>query len=247
MDYMKELQLKFKKIKKLGYIKSKYNGCGAAGLTFESLLGKTPDFLSVPDFCNIELKTKIDNSHSPIHLFSLAPKGLTNYDIERIWKKYGYPGIKNNNLKMLNVNIKSNSFCCVGSNYYFVLKVNYIDKKVNLLIYDKIKRLVDNISYWDFNDLEVALFRKLSYLAIIDCKKKIIGDSVYYYYYKLRIYRLKGFKEFINSLNNNHIIIKFGVSECENNEKQLFKDRGTSFDIYEKDIQKLFYKIKSIS
>ena len=237
------MQNEFQSIKKLGYVKSTFNGSGSAGLNFEYLLGKKPDILSKPDYYGIELKTKIDNTNSRIHLFSLAPKGLTNYDIERIWKKYGYPGVKNKKVKMLNVNVKCNNFCNVGLKYFFSLKIDFINKKVNLLVYNKLKMLIDNISYWDFDDLKTALYKKLSYLAIINCKKKSVGSINYYYYYKLRIYKIKSFNAFLNLLNNTEVIVKFGVSETNN--KQLFKDRGTSFDIYEKDISKLFYKIKS--
>ena len=55
---MVDLYVKFKEIKKMGYVRS-YKDKNNSGITFEHLLGKEQDEFFLPDYNGIELKKVI--------------------------------------------------------------------------------------------------------------------------------------------------------------------------------------------
>lgn len=235
---------KFNEIRNMGFIPSINYDCSGVGLTFEKLIGKEPDFLPLPDLYPFEIKTKLYNSKTPIHLFCLSPKGNHDKEILRLWEKYGHPGIKNRNVKMLNNDAFANILTPVGKLYYFLLSVNYSQKRIELHIYNKFKVMIDCSTFWSFEDVEIALNRKLKYLALVKALQNNKKRIRYYKYYRIDIYRLKTFKDFIMLIETGKIKVKFSVSSYYGPDELLkIRDRGTSFDIDEKYIEELFEKI----
>ena len=58
MNDFYELYKNFMRIKKMGWIRTMRNGSTGVGYTFESLLNKNEVSFNVPDFGDIEIKTK---------------------------------------------------------------------------------------------------------------------------------------------------------------------------------------------
>ena len=79
------LKNKFYTIKNLGWVKSLRKGSTGIGYTFESLLGKKEDTLTLPDFNGIEIKSHRKNSKSYITLFNYNPIGESSYELKRIF------------------------------------------------------------------------------------------------------------------------------------------------------------------
>ena len=130
------------------------------------------------------------------------------------------------------------------SNYYFVLKVNRVSKRIILNIIDLYGKLLENDIYWDFDEIKEKLNRKLHFLAFVNASRKIINNDEYFKYYKMDLYELKNFETFIALFEKGIIRITFKMSIFRDGTKigQLH-NHGTSFDIKEEDLSKLFNRI----
>ncbi len=84
------LNIEFYKIQCRNWILSKSNGNGAAGRTLEILLNKKNDTYALPDFYEIEIKTKLIGSESNITLFSMVFDNKP-LEIQRLLRIGGYP------------------------------------------------------------------------------------------------------------------------------------------------------------
>lgn len=241
MEKIDDLKKLFYEVKRKGWIEGCGCNYGSVGNTFEKMLGIQPNELEIPDFNNIEIKTKTKYSDSYTALFNCTPTGPHYHEVERLKNIYGYPDIRFKEYNVLNVSIYSKCKRKVGIKFYFELKVDKANKKIFLLIYDKYKKIIENEVYWDFDILEEKLYRKLKYLAYVKAIKKKINNKEYFKYYKMKIYRLKNFDTFINLIDEGiiRITLKIGIFR---DEKKLGKihDHGTSFCIQEEDLDKLY-------
>ena len=240
-DQINELKEKFYKIKNEGWIKSCRNDYGGIGCTFEKLIGINSNELEIPDFKQIEIKTKTKYSNSYTTLFNCTPTGPHYHEIERLKDKYGYPDSNLKQYNVLNTSIYSKYKNKVGLNFFFELKVDKEKCKIFLIIYNKYGDIIEDNVYWDFDILKEKLYRKLQYLAYIKALKKKINYEKYFKYYEMKIYKLKNFETFIKLLDEGiiRISIKIGVFR---DEKKLGKihDHGTSFGIQEENLDKLY-------
>lgn len=240
---IKKLSEEFIKIKERGWIKSSNGGSNGIGFTFEELLGIQRNELEIPDYNGIELKTRRYSSTSYIILFSSKPEGKYYHEVERIKDTYGYPHRKFKQYKVLNNSVYANKLNRIGLNYYFKLEVDRQKKKINLLVYDKYKKLIERDVYWDFDTLEEKLYRKLKILALIKAysKKDLYEGCEYFKYNYMQIYYLKNFETFINLIEDGTIRVNFKLNIKTSGDKiGQIHDHGTSFDILEKDITKLY-------
>lgn len=236
-----KLKEEFIKIKEKGWIKSSNRGSNGIGFTFESLLGIPKNELEIPDYNGIELKTRRYGSTSYIILFSSKPEGKYYHEVERIKDTYGYPHSKFKEYKVLNNSVYCNKLNKIGQKYYFKLDVDRTQRKIYLLVYDKNKRLIERDVYWDFDILEEKLYRKLRILAIIKTYSKKDNDWEYFKYDSMNIYRLKNFEKFIQLIEEGMIRINFKLNIKTKRDKMgQIHDYGTSFDILEQDILKLY-------
>ena len=69
-----EIKELFKEIKTKEFNKSLRKGTTGIEFTFENLINKKEDNISTPDYKNIEIKTKLGYSKSPLTLFCNTPK-----------------------------------------------------------------------------------------------------------------------------------------------------------------------------
>lgn len=236
-----ELSKKFYKIKNSGWVKSFRNDSSGIGHTFEKLIGINSNELEIPDFDQIEIKTKTKYSNSYTTLFCCTPTGPHYHEVERLKNKYGYPDSKLKNYNVLNTSICSKQKNKVGLNFLFELKVDKIKEKIYLIIYDKYGYLIENNVYWDFDILKEKLYRKLQYLAYIKALKKRIVNQKYFKYYEMKLYKLKDFDTFIDLLDKGiiRVSIKIGVFRDQKRFGKIH-DHGTSFGIKEENLNKLY-------
>lgn len=235
------LKEKFLKIKNAGWHKSIRKGSGGVETTFEHLLDIEENTLEFPDFEGIEIKTKRDNSKAYTDLFNYAPEGSHYHEIERLRDTYGHLDSKLKKYLVLN-----NSVWCgikepIGYKYYFTLKIDKEKKKVLLYVFDIHMNLLENEVYWDFDTLKEKLYRKLSYVALVNAKSKYIDNEEYFYYHSLTIYKLKSFDTFIELLEKGIICLKFKVGVFYHGDRiGQIHDHGTSFSIIDQNFSKLF-------
>lgn len=245
-NQIENLYGEFEKIKNKGWIKSinKYNN--GVGLTFESLLGIQSNELEIPDYNGIEIKTRRVGSESYITLFSCKPEGKYYHEVERIKDIYGYPHRVLKKYKVLNNSVYCNKKNIIGNKYFFRLEVCKDENKIYLLIYNKKEELIEREVYWEFDTLKEKIERKLNYLALVQAyfKKNSNDGFEYFKYFNMKIYNLRNFGKFLELLECGVIRINFKLNIRTKGEKiGQIHDHGTSFDILEKDFDKLFFRL----
>ena len=130
----KELNKKFVQIKNMGWIKTIRSGSTGIGATFEALIGTNENNLEIPDYNDIEIKTKRNYSKSYTTLFNCTPEGPHYYEVERLREKYGYPDKILKECKVINNSIFCNNKTKVNSHYYFQLSINRMEEQILLNI-----------------------------------------------------------------------------------------------------------------
>lgn len=234
------LKKEFERIKKMGYVKGTRGGATGIDKTFEDLLSKMEDTLSTFNFRDIEIKTKRSYSKAYTTLFKCMPKG-DKIVLKRLKNTYGYTDSVHRTYKVLNVSIQANCSTLVSNRFLFKLEVNWEDEKIYLAIYDKNFLLLEKKIFWDFQSLKIKLQRKLSCLAFIKAWTTCKMGIECYKYYDISFYKLKSFEDFLRLIENGTIRVTFKLGIFRSGEKKgELHDRGTSFEIQELDMEKLF-------
>ena len=241
----KKLNQEFIRIRNKGYIKGIYNSTSSIGRTFERELGLEMNKECVPDYNEIEIKTRRAYTKSTISLFTAVPDGERTLELSRIKEMYGYPSKHDRKYKVLYVEVFANKFNYGGIKYQYKLRIDRKERKVYLDIYNRDDELIEEKVYWSFDYLNNKLLTKLSKLAIVNAWTNKIDGWNYFKYYKINFYLLKGFDEFLSLLENGEIILKIKIDiylRGDNYGKMY--DHGCSFSISKENISKLFYSYK---
>lgn len=235
------LTKEFDKIKDLGWVKSVHSGFSGIGLTLESLLGIDTNSLPYPDFNGIEIKAKRCFGRGFVTLFNCVPTGPHIKETERIKDDFGYRCKELPEYKILNCSVYSHYKSRVGYKYFFELKIDREKEKLFLLVFDVFGNLVEDVVYWDFDILKEKLMIKTSYLGIFLSYVRKIDCIEYFKYYKLLIYHLKGFDDFIDLIERGIIRINFKVNIYKTEERKgQLNNHGVGFDININDFSKLY-------
>lgn len=240
---IEELNKLFLSINKMGFVESKFKGSGAAGKTFESLIGKRGDSKCLPDFKGIEIKTHINNVKYPITLFSCMPdtnEVNSNYMLINFVKNCGHYGINNKNI-YFNSKIYVNNIC-FSLNHF---TKSYIDFKKQEIIIDFVSydlELINKMA-WPIKKIEKIIESKIKTLAIITVNRIQNEESTKFKYKSIEYYEYKGNKSFIESLKNRKIYISFNLNLQRINNKNKLKYHGISFVINIENISSLYRKI----
>lgn len=232
----------FKRIKKMGYVESISAYRSKAGDTFEKLLGKESDELAIPDYGDIEIKTKKGYSKTPITLFSANPDNQYYYAFKGLVEKYGK--IKDGNPSIiLMVNGISKSYL---NNNGFKLEVDYEKKIVKLNVYNRFGKLVDDEVSWSFELIEERVMMKLQNLALVKCCTKVINNKEYYWYYKMFFYKGLTLNNFLKGISEGKISILFSVGTYKSGPKiGKMHSHGTAFRVMEDDLLSLYNRFFS--
>ena len=242
-----KLKKEFSRIKEMGWIKSCKNDFGGIGITFEKLLGIQTNELEIPDFGEIELKTKTDCSDEYITLFNCVPTGPHYHEVERLKDEFGYYDSKYKQYKVLNTFSYSGRLTKTISKYYMSLYVDKGAEKIFLCIYNAKKEVIEKQVYWDFDILKEKLYRKLKYIAVVNAKKRYLNGNKHFHYYKMQIYKLKDFNSFIESIAKGKIRVSFKIGIYTSGLKfGKIHDRGTGFAININDIESLFDIVETV-
>lgn len=240
-NYIDYFYKKYNAIKNLGWVKSSRQGNDAVGRTFEDLLGREENSLEIPDFNGIEIKTKRSYSKSFIGLFNMTPNGSHYHEIERLRDTYVYMDTKSKKYKVLNNSVFCNMRTFIGIHYQFMLEVDRFNKKIFLCIFDVHGCLIEKDVYWDFDTIREKLYRKLKILAFVKAKVRFVSGIEYFKYYDMKLYILKDFDTFISLIEEGVIRLNFKISVFKSGRRcGQIHDHGTSFDIRECDLLKLY-------
>lgn len=234
----------FTKISDKGYIKSINDDWSSIGMTFEKEIGKKWDDKYTPDYKGIEIKCMSRFSRNSIKLFSIKFDGPTENEMERIVETYGdydanFPDKKIFIKTINNYTKKANSY----KDYTYDIKVSYVLKKIYFCVYYK-GELIDKKSYIKFSSLKEHVNTKLKKLAYIRASQKQKDNIKYYRYYKMTIYELRSFEDFINMLNKKEltVIISSRITKSGNRIGK-YNCTNVTFAINQKLVNKLFRPI----
>lgn len=243
MNNILNLKNKIDVIKRKGWIPCSSKNYGAAGLKLEKLLNIKTDNFEIPDYADIEIKTKKSTTKTAITLFSATPDSYL-YEIKRLHNLYAYPYKGNPELKVLNKTVIQGELTYIYNGIYFTIKVDKYNKIVSLIILDRNLNIIDTYTHWTFSLLKEKLERKLKYLCLVHADTFYSNSQLYIKYKNDNYYKLKSFSQFINLLENGKIIITFriGIFNTEKKQGQIH-DHGTTFSIEECYIEELFEKI----
>lgn len=242
-DNISLLKQRFEEIKKMGWVKSFRKGNTGIGYTFEKLLGKDEDALCLPDYNGIEIKTHRKNSKSYITLFNYNPIGESSYELKRLLKNYGYRHSRNKSIRLLNSDIYCDYIKDVGIDYKFSLRVDDIEQRIYLLVFDRLGFFVEKKAYWAFETIRDKLYSKLQYLAYIEADSKFINGIEYFRYNKIIFYKLKNFETFIDLFKSAKIKVSFLISGTFDDVDNI-NSHGTSFSIRSKNLNLLFEPVE---
>lgn len=244
MNEFKELYKEFKKVNKLGWIKGRRRGPTNVGYTFEYLINKEEDTFFVPDYGNIEIKTIRNKSGNRIHLFCATPDGDFLFPIQRLLDNLGYPDKDYPDCKVLNTSTNGWNYSWIGYYKKTKLILDNKEKLLRLIAKRKNETEIDVSISWSYELLKERLNLKLKYLAIIETDSKWYNHEEYFYYKKIKFYKLRSFHIFLILLRLGivNVTFKIGLYKKGNKFKQIH-DRGTEFSINRKLIFLLFKRV----
>ena len=103
---------------------------------------------------------------------------------------------------------------------------------------------MENHVYWNFEELEEKLYKKMKYLAFVTAWPTTRNGEVYYRYDKISFYKMQSFEKFIELIERG-VTIKMGVIR-DGEKKGQPHDRGTAFELKSSDFPLLFDLIEGI-
>ena len=241
LENMQELKRKFENIKKMGWILAPHNLYNENGTLFERLINKPVENFEVPDYEGIEIKTHQKKSTWNTTLFNANPEGKEFFEINRLCEQYGYPDVQIKEANVLSGEVIATYSQKIGYKYKFMLSVDRNAQCIYLNIYDINGNLIDRNSYWLFSTLKEKLYRKLSYLAYIEVETKREQGKIYFHYTDIKFYKLKGFPEFISSIEKGKIKVLFSVGVFRTGKRKgQTHNHGVAFKINYKHLDLLF-------
>ena len=111
---------------------------------------------------------------------------------------------------------------------YFNIKVDYKEKKIRLIVTNINNDIVDDITSWSFDLLKEKLERKLMFLCYVEANKVFYKNKLYVKYTNDEYFKLKGFDNFIQLIDNGVIGISFKIGTFKSGKRkiEIKKDRA---------------------
>jgi hypothetical protein len=245
----KQLIIKeFRRIKKLGFVKSRRRSNTGIGKTFEDYIGVEENNIDKPDFAGYEIKAHRDISSSYVTLFTKAPsfpKGANAY----LKDTYGTPYENNPKLKRIHTSLFATQANSYGNKYAFKLINDRQEKKLYIGVYSlKSKKLIDISCGYTYEDLKKVLNRKLKSLFYVVANTKTDSKGKESFHFtKAYIYETPSFTKFLNMIDKGFIMYDIRIGSYKSG-KNIGKthDHGSGFRILEKNLKKLYSVSESI-
>lgn len=199
----------------------------AVGDTFEDLIKKPKDNAAAPDFGDIEIK--VIKGNSIVTLMSKSPATPV-----ALREKYGSLE-EGKTHKSLSATFGAKGFTNSSKHDYdFKLVVDRAEKRLKVLVRDKAQKIVsDGDLYWDFNDLENSVVKKLARVALIQHENDAQAGLIRYT--DLELVEGFTFKRFLQAAEEGALYIDIRLRENANGKPH---DHGIAFRMHPKDLRK---------
>ncbi|MDR2251747.1 MAG: MvaI/BcnI family restriction endonuclease [Endomicrobium sp.] len=222
-----EFKEKFKKIKDMGFVRTKRSGATGIGYTLESLLGISENNSTNPDIEGAELKAHRTNVNGLITLFTFNNKVWKMPPLEAV-KKYG--SIDKDGRKGLyyTMTLKPNSaglFLDVGKTE---ISVRHISG--------------DIVAVWQLQTLADRFIQKIPALLFVSTLTEERDGVEYFHYYRAQLMQGTSPELLLDQFRAENILVDLRLHD----KGTMARNHGTGFRIYEDKLPLLFNNIKDL-
>ncbi|MEA2031327.1 MAG: MvaI/BcnI family restriction endonuclease [candidate division Zixibacteria bacterium] len=239
----------FKRIKDLGFIKSRRSHNTGIGKTFEDYLGVDENNLKDPDYAGFEVKSQRQITDSYLTLFTKSPsfpKGANAV----LKDTFGKPDDKIPDVKVLHTSIFGDKFNTYINRFGFKLNVNDNNERVELIAKSlSDSNIIEADVYWTFDDLKACIDNKLKALFVVLADSKAIDGTEYFHYTNAKVYIDFRFDKFISAIINGTIMFDIRIGAYRTPGKSNYgktHDHGSGFRIRRENLPDLFKEVIDI-
>ena len=235
----------FKKIRKMGKIKSRRSGDTGVGKTLEDILGVEENNFELPDLYGFEVKSMRQITSSKLTLFTKAPspKGSNN----KLREKYGSIDEAFSELRVLHttLSIDWNTHSKGENSYSYCMRLDNKNKRIDILVkdLDSGNILEDGDVYLPYQSIEDKIETKIKNLAFIKTNSEVINEMEYFEFNSCTLYSGLKFEKFLQYVAEGLIVYEFRIGSYKNKSKKNYgkiHDHGSGFRINPKDLDKLY-------
>ncbi|MDR1244464.1 MAG: MvaI/BcnI family restriction endonuclease [Endomicrobium sp.] len=222
-----EFKEKFKKIKDMGFVRTKRSGTTGIGYTLESLLGISENNSTNPDIEGAELKAHRTNVNGLITLFTFNNKVWKMPPLDAV-KKYG--SIDKDGRKGLyyTMALKPNSsglFLDVGKTE---ISVRHISG--------------DIVAVWRLQTLADRFIQKIPALLFVSTFTEERDGVEYFHYYRAQLMQGTSPELLLDQFRSENILVDLRLHD----KGTMARNHGTGFRTYEDKLPLLFNNIKDL-
>lgn len=247
IESFKQLEIDLKEIKQKGFVlcTRPNNKDGGIGNTLEDLLNIQENNLQQFDYLDYEIKSQRTLTNSPITLFSMASKNLSNTAIRnnrRLHTNYGRIDIDDEVHRLYwTVTMSRTSNLYEHYDCKLIFDNDVEPKYLILEITDKRTKAVDKDTYWDLNVIQNKIKGKLKNLVFCQADEKKVNDQRYFNFNYFECYFDFNFKNFISALKSGDIQVDFRIgADLNGNNAGKYHDHGTGFRINRNKLSTLY-------
>ncbi len=237
----------FRKVKKLGFVKSNRKSNTGIGKTFEDYIGVVENNLDEPDFMGYEIKAHREESSSYVTLFTKSPNFPSRANAY-LNTNFGMPYDNNPMLNKLHTSMFTSKFNTYGGKYSFKLINDRIAQVIRIGVYDiDTKELINSSVGYTYDCLRRILEKKLKNLFYVSAEREYRGIDEYFYFNKAEIYTSPSLEKFLDLLDKGLIMYDIRIGSYQSG-KNYGKphDHGSGFRIIESNIKLLFDTHESV-
>lgn len=249
LEEIKNIKKEFLKVKRKDYIKGaehqKQSCINNEIKTFINLISHNTKAIKWLGRKDVTIKLNKAMSRQYQKLFIMSPLDKEQLEPIRLKNQYGY-NLNETKIKILECSVQANCNTLVGGRFQFKLEINYEEEKVYLVVSNRNFTVIEKKVYWTFEDLQKRVDHKFKYLVILKVWSKKIEEQDWYKYYDIEFFKLKDFYMFLKLIEDGTIRVTFKVTINKNKSyhPRQVTDHGTSFEIQDLDIEKLYNKIE---
>ena len=235
----------FKRIKALGFIKSRRLNDTGIGKTFEDYLGVDENNLKDPDFAGYEIKSHRKSSASFVTLFTKSPTIPIKAN-PMLREKFGTPEGKLK-IKTVRTSVFSHKWNTYKKEFSFKIVVNDKQKTIDLISKKINGRKIIVECSWTFSDVKSA-FLKLNSLFFVTAEREKKRVHKYFHFTNATIFNKPTFQKLIDLIKEGKVMIdiRLGVYSSGKNEGKAH-DHGTGFRIKSNDLSLLYKEVIEVS
>ncbi|MGO5493955.1 MvaI/BcnI family restriction endonuclease [Parabacteroides merdae] len=237
----------FRKVKKLGFVKSNRKNNTGIGKTFEDYIGVVENNLDEPDLLGYEIKAHREEASSYVTLFTKSPNFPTKANAY-LNSNFGTPYEENPLLNKLHTSMFASKFNTYGGKYSFKLINDRAAQVIKIGVYDiETKELINSNVGYTYDCLSKILERKLKNLFYVSAEREYRGEDEYFYFNKAEIYTNPSLEKFLDLLDKGLIMYDIRIGSYQSG-KNYGKphDHGSGFRIIESNIKLLFDTHESV-